>query len=353
MDTFSSFLFTHVIGGMAGWIVPVMMIAFIVGIVVRGLIYYTARAEVNFAKEFEKRAFHYFNETDLHSRELSFHRLVKALMEKTYFEVFELRRRYKRRNLDHVTTVTDRLFLIEDGVQRLMTDSLSRTRYLRRDTNGGKMTELARGAFENNPVFNRVVGVLPVTVTFELTNILPSLFVIGGIFGTFLGIAKGIPELSHMDLAQAEETKRVMDVFLSSISQAMIKSIVGIGLSVAMSIYNTIVSPETLYFNAINRFAGALDQLWNETLTNDYDRTAPLFEIPTGTAMLAPGVMVDGGPKMPGAPAVVYDHGPEPTPAAEPTPMAQHTQVSESESFVEREGSLPPSFTIDPDKKAS
>jgi hypothetical protein len=170
-------------------------------------------------------------------------------------------------------SLTDRVFLVEEGVARLVSDTLKQTRYLKRENQEVKMVELTKSVFDTNPFFNRLLGAFPVSLLNELINILPGLFIIGGIFGTFLGIAKGLPELRDMDLQKIEETKRIMGMFLEGISMAMIKSILGIFLSVSMSLINTVLAPEGIFYNLINRYSAALDTLWNETTTNDYDKS--------------------------------------------------------------------------------
>jgi hypothetical protein len=64
-----------------------------------------------------------------------------------------------------------------------------------------------------------------------------------------------------------------MGMFLEGISMAMIKSILGIFLSVTMSLINTVLAPEGIFYNLINRYSAGLDTLWNETTTNEYDKS--------------------------------------------------------------------------------
>lgn len=298
MDPISQFVMDHLIEVTAELVMPLMAVAFLSGIAVRMLIFYIARMEQKFSFEFEKRARRAVDEmnADEKKRVRSFHRLVRMLLEQTYYECFELRNRFKRRNLDHISSVADRLFLVQDGVARAIEDTLKKTRYLKRESHQGKMVDLTRGVFENNPFFNRLMGVFPVALLNELINILPGLFIIGGIFGTFLGISKGLPELGGMDLSHIEESKRVMDMFLVTISKSMIKSIVGIALSVVMSLINTVFSPDSLYFNMINRFSGTLEQLWDETTTNEYDRSEIAFD---ARKAVAPPPPAPPAPQMP------------------------------------------------------
>ena len=190
MDPISKFVMDNLIDVTAEVIVPIMALAFLVGVVVRVLLYYVAKAEANFAHEFEKRVQRAVmdQETSTAPRIESFHKMVRSLLEKTYVECFEKKHKYKRRSFDHITSVTDRLFLIQEGTARLIQDTLKQTRYLRRDSaNSPKMVDLTKGVFENNPYFNRLFGVFPVALMNELLNILPGLFIIAGIFGSVLG----------------------------------------------------------------------------------------------------------------------------------------------------------------------
>ncbi|OFZ18823.1 MAG: hypothetical protein A2X94_00975 [Bdellovibrionales bacterium GWB1_55_8] len=258
------------VDAMSAVVMPLMLFAFFGGLLARALIYYTARSEARFALEFEKRVRVYLMATDA-PRVASFYRITRILLEKTFIECFEMRDKFKRRNLDAVWSLTDRLFLIQDGSRRLIEDTLRSIRYFRREGMPPKMVETAKSSFESNPYFNRVLGIVPVAFLHELLNILPGMFLIGGILGTFLGISKGLPELGGMDLGNVDETKRVMDAFLMTISHAMLKSIVGIAFSAAMTLINTMFSVEGLYYSLVNRYSNALDYLWNETTTNEVD----------------------------------------------------------------------------------
>lgn len=267
MDPISKFIMDNLIESTAEILMPTMLGIFVLGVIFRALIFYTVKAELKFCMEFEKRVKKHLLDPASNTVD-SFFMLTKMMLEKTYHECFELRARFKRRNMDQVATVSDRMFLVQDGIVYLVRDTLRHVRYLRKDGYPPRMPEIAKSAFDTNPVFNKILGVFPAHVMNELINILPGLFIIGGIFGTFLGIAKGLPELGGMDLSNVEETKKVMDFFLVKISQAMVKSIVGIALSVTMSLVNTFLSAEGVYYTVINRYTNALEILWNETTTN-------------------------------------------------------------------------------------
>ena len=62
--------------------------------------------------------------------------------------------------------------------------------------------------FENNPCFRKVFGYIPISVSNDFLAVLPGLFIVGGIFGTFLGIMKALPELGGMEVSDAKRPKR-------------------------------------------------------------------------------------------------------------------------------------------------
>jgi len=51
----------------------------------------------------------------------------------------------------------------------------------------------------------------------------------------------------------------------------MMTSVLGIILSVAMTLINTTWSTEGMYFRAINTYTAALECIWHETTTNEVD----------------------------------------------------------------------------------
>lgn len=254
------------------FLLPLMCVGFGLGAFFRWVIYFTVRCEYRFACEFEKRVHKQLAHEEGSFKITSFHMLTKKILENTYYEHFELKRKFHRRRFDQVTSITDRFFLIREGAARLIKDTLSQTQYLRKDGKHPKFVEISKFVFNSNPVFNRVLGALPMGLFHDLVNILPGLFVIGGIFGTFNGVMQALPQLGHMDISNVEATKKVMDTFLLNIAFSMGTSILGIAFSVAMTVLNSTMSPDSLFINAVNKFTSSLEFLWNETATNDLAR---------------------------------------------------------------------------------
>jgi hypothetical protein len=249
------------------YLMPLLLFGFLLAVTMRLLITVTIRRQKRFVKEFVKRV-HQDIMTNPDPRG-SFYNHVKRALTRTYFENFELRARYKRRNEDHIMTVGDRVFLIQDGIIRLIDDFLQHIRYLRKESgHQPDFHEISNSVLGSNPVFNRVLGIFSLSRTNDMLNILPSIFIVGGIFGTFLGIMKALPELTAMDITNAEASKIVIDNFLIKISFALSTSILGIVLSIVMSFLNTLLSPSNTYVETVDAFNSASEILWNKSEDN-------------------------------------------------------------------------------------
>jgi hypothetical protein len=278
------------------YLMPVMAVAFVLGIIFKLLIYFTIKRQEWFAFEFAKRVQRFFTKLEIHMAEkeakedkvnkenkenklqasgeevpattsshtqLSFYQTTKSLLERTYYEVFIMRSILKRRNPDIIMTLGDRVFMIQYGCAWMVRETLRNLKYLKQSKETPQFLPISKVLFQQNPAFNKVFGKISITVFNDFINLLPGLFIVGGIFGTFLGIMKALPDLGLFNLQDIEETKKVMDHFLLKISYSMITSIVGIICSVMLSLVNTIYNPEKLFVGMVDRYANALGRLWN------------------------------------------------------------------------------------------
>ncbi|MBY0471972.1 hypothetical protein K2X30_12470 [bacterium] len=244
-----------------GAVIPMMIGTFVFTVIGRILIHYTVAREETFAKEFEKKVQRYLDQApDDPGR--SFYIITKKLLSKTFYEMFEKRAIMKRRKLDYVLAPSDRLFLIQQGSARMVRDTLREVRYLKYDGNPPPLLEIVKDVLSSNPCFTRVIGVFPIGPLNDLLNLIPGLFIVGGIFGTFLGIMQALPELGAMDIRDPESTKLVMDTFLARTAFSMGSSTVGILLSVISTVFNNFVSPEKLFVRSVDRYERSLFRIW-------------------------------------------------------------------------------------------
>jgi len=158
--------------------------------------------------------------------------------------------------------------LIQNGCAWLVRDTLHQIRYLK-FSGTPKLLEISKSVFRRNPAFSRVFGLMPVGGFNDVLNLLPGLFIVFGIFGTFLGIMKALPELRGMDLTDPIITKAVMDAFLFKIAFAMGTSIVGIVFNIIMIMINTTFSPEKIFVDTVEQYENSLDLLWNRSANNN------------------------------------------------------------------------------------
>jgi len=249
-------------------VLPYLMLGGLaLGVIFRSLIFHTIRRYEYFVREFEKRV-NVSLESDIPPSP-SFYIEAKKILEKTYYEIFEIRDRMQRRRYDKVASLSDRLFMIRQGSAWLVKDLLKQLRHVKWSPEPPHLVNMTKASFHQNPYFNKLLGIFPITTTSDISGILPSMFVVGGILGTFIGIAKGLPELGGMNISDIENSRLIMDRFLNEVSFAMQASITGILSSIIMNIVNTWLSPEKLYVSMNDRFENALELLWYRSQNNE------------------------------------------------------------------------------------
>ena len=262
------------------YLLPFAMLAvFAVAGFLRWQIYATVKRHEWFAKEFEHRVNQYLDsEVPGKVHQVSFYRLAKRMLERTFYEVFEVRDRDKHKRRDSVMSLSDRVYLVKPGCAWLVKDLLKQLKFLKWTEDTPKLMHITRATLHYNPCFNKLFGVFPMASVNDFLTLLPGLFVVAGILGTFLGIKGGLSSLGGMNLADLETTKSIMDAFLYEIAYAMKSSIVGIALSLILHVWNTFYSPDRVYVSMVDRFENALDLLWYRSDNNDYPSINATFD---------------------------------------------------------------------------
>lgn len=280
-------LLQTVIRNFINYLPYVMACVFLVGAAFRLAIYYTVKRHDWFAREFEKRVHRYLdnegikNQTAdpmaLKTTDGSFYVLCKKVLERTFYETFAVRDRKSREDIGHVMSMNDRLFLVKQGCAWMVRDILKQLRHLKWSKETPKLNQITRATLNNNPCFNKVFGIFPLGALNDIVSILPGLFIIAGILGTFLGIKGGLVQLGGMNMSDIEGTKTIMDNFLHEIGFAMSSSIVGIAFSLSLHIFNTIFSGDRVYAGLVDRFESAMDLLWYRSDNNVVPENDPKF----------------------------------------------------------------------------
>lgn len=255
----------------------VMASLFFLGFISRVLIFFTVKRHEWFTQEFMKRVRNFLDTRTDDAPPSSFYANTKKILEKTYYESFKVRSVMKRRRPDLLLDPMDRWFLVKQGSAWLIHEILRHIRFMRPGAQP-KIHEMTKAMFQGNPAYNRIFGIIPVGTLTELTNLLPGIFVIGGILGTFLGIKNALPELAGLDLENPDATKTAIANFLTAITFKMNSSIFGILYSVAFSIINSWLAPERVFVSTVDQFENGLDTIWNLSDQNMSSTSMPDFD---------------------------------------------------------------------------
>lgn len=250
---------------------------FILAAILRVLVFYTVSRQHWFVIETSKRVDRFIND-QTQAPVTSFYIILKKVLERTYYESFKLRGIMMRRKHDYVTSIVDRLFVIEGGCAHVVKDSLKQTRHLRHGGDHPKMLAISKNVMEGNPSFNKILGMIPASPVNDFLSILPGLFIVGGILGTFLGIMSALPTLGGMNLEDTEAAKKILDGFLLKVAESMGTSVLGIFFSVGLTVWNTFLNPERRFVDSVNRFENCLDILWNRSSDNVIPAGIPKFD---------------------------------------------------------------------------
>ena len=266
MSNFINSLCTTLIAYGADNLMTIMIFVFIIGIILKLLMYYLIKAEAKFSLAVETRTHRYLNREYREGKKFSkYHELVEFVLQKTFHESFIItgKKYLRKRKEDPKVAVLNKMFLIDVGARALVDDTLKQTRY----HNSGDVPDfesISKYVFNANPYFNKLWGIIPIGTTNSVFSILPSLFIIGGIFGTFLGISKGLPALKTIDPGNIVAAQATLGNFLESMTFAMYSSVVGIFLSVCFTITNAFFSLNTIYLVLVDKFTQSLELLWKD-----------------------------------------------------------------------------------------
>ncbi|HTL12883.1 MAG TPA: hypothetical protein VL588_10370 [Bdellovibrionota bacterium] len=249
-----------------------LLCAFLGGILFRAVLYLVVRGEERFTLEFEKRVRRHLDGEYPETRGQGFSALVESLLKRTWNEAYVARAQHLRRTLDRFWAWADRYLGVESGAQRLADDTLIQARLVERGLDTPNLKDLTRFAFGANPYFNRLRGRWEMSVTHDLLNLLPTLLLVGGVLGTLLGVLRGLPALQGVDLGNLGAARAAMDGFLAQMTLSLHAAILGLGLSMAFSVVNTVLSPADPHARAVECFQQALQFLWNDASATAIDR---------------------------------------------------------------------------------
>ena len=108
----------------------------------------------------------------------------------------------------------------------------------------------------------KLFGVFKIDSVSRMIDALPGLFIVIGIFGTFVGVSRALPQISQLDFNNLESSSGVLSAFVLDVTFAMKTSIAGIMCSFVLSVLNAL-SPIGLVRRSIaGQVETTLERLW-------------------------------------------------------------------------------------------
>ena len=93
-------------------------------------------------------------------------------------------------------------------------------------------------------------------------DILPNLFIVFGIFGTFIGITSALPLIATIDLNNLSAATPILNNFVAGVAYSMNTSIAGIVYSVIMTIITALFPLGTTRTEVVKNLERSLEMVW-------------------------------------------------------------------------------------------
>lgn len=122
--------------------------------------------------------------------------------------------------------------------------------------------ELADRVLNQDTKWRTILGFIPVDVLTRGLDVLPNLFVVGGIFGTFVGITGSLPLIATIDIANLGEAGPVLNKFVEGVAYSMDTSIAGIIFSVIMTMITALFPLTTIRDDVAKNFERSIEFMW-------------------------------------------------------------------------------------------
>jgi hypothetical protein len=103
---------------------------------------------------------------------------------------------------------------------------------------------------------------LPIDGISRLIDVMPGLFVVFGVFGTFVGISIALPEIAKIDFNNLEGSGETLTRFVLNTAYAMETSLAGIVFSVLTTFMNTIYPIKEVRQRIHKKIETSLQTLW-------------------------------------------------------------------------------------------
>lgn len=130
-------------------------------------------------------------------------------------------------------------------------------------------TELTDRIMNDDKNWTKLYGHIPIEGVSRMIDILPSLFIVFGVFGTFIGIAMALPEIANIDFNNLEGSSETLTRFVINVAFAMKTSIAGIFFSLILTFLNTFFPIQDMRERTFKKVETSMQILWYHIQNDD------------------------------------------------------------------------------------
>ena len=134
-------------------------------------------------------------------------------------------------------------------------------------------SQLTERILNEDDDWSKLWGVVSVDGITRILDVLPTLFIILGVFGTFIGIAMALPEIAKIDFSNLEASGETLSTFVVNVTFAMRTSIAGIFFSIILTLLNTLFPVDATREKTFDKVETVLETLWYHIQTDNNGRS--------------------------------------------------------------------------------
>ena len=123
-------------------------------------------------------------------------------------------------------------------------------------------TQLTERVMNDDEHWSKIFGFIPIDGIVRMLDVLPTLFIVFGVFGTFIGISQALPEIANIDFNNLEDSGETLSQFVINVTFAMKTSIAGIFFSIILTMLNTIFPIDATRERTFEKVETSLQTLW-------------------------------------------------------------------------------------------
>lgn len=133
--------------------------------------------------------------------------------------------------------------------------------------------QLTERVMNDDEHWSKIFGLVPIDGIVRTLDVLPTLFIILGVFGTFIGISMALPEIARIDFSNLETSGDTLSQFVVNVTFAMKTSIAGIFYSIVLTLLNTVSPIDATRERTFDKVETSLQTLWYH-LQTDHKKSA-------------------------------------------------------------------------------